>query len=88
MPVKVTQSCPTLCDPTDYTGLGILQDRIREWVAFPFSSRSAQPMNWPGSPALAGGLFTTRAAWEAPLNCEQLIIMLIMMMKHLLWLSW
>ena len=35
--VKVAQSCPTLCDPIDYTVHGILQARILEWVAFPFS---------------------------------------------------
>ena len=39
--VKVAQSCPTLCDPTDYTVHGILQARILEWVAFPFSRRSS-----------------------------------------------
>ena len=41
--VKVTQSCPTLCDPMDYTVQGILQARILEWVAFPFSRGSSQP---------------------------------------------
>ena len=35
--VKVIQSCPTLCDPMGYTVHGILQTRILEWVAFPFS---------------------------------------------------
>ena len=35
--VKVAQSCPTLCDPIDYTVHGILQARILERVAFPFS---------------------------------------------------
>ena len=30
--VKVTQSCPILCDPMDYTVHGILQARILEWV--------------------------------------------------------
>ena len=35
--VKVAQSCPTLCNPMDYTAHGILQARILEWVAFPFS---------------------------------------------------
>ena len=35
--VKVTQSCPVLCDPMTYTVHGILQARILEWVAFPFS---------------------------------------------------
>ena len=35
--VKVTQSCLTLCNPMNYTVHGILQARILEWVAFPFS---------------------------------------------------
>ena len=35
--VKVAQSCPTLCDPIDYTVHGVLQARILKWVAFPFS---------------------------------------------------
>ena len=30
--VKVTQSCPTRCDPLDYTVHGILKARILEWV--------------------------------------------------------
>ena len=41
--VKVAQSCPTLCDPTDYTVHGILQATILEWVAFLFSRGSSQP---------------------------------------------
>ena len=40
--VKVAQSCPTLCDPMDCTVHGILQTRILEWVAFPFSRGSSQ----------------------------------------------
>ena len=43
--LKVTQSCPTLCDPMYYTVPGILQARILEWVAYPFSSGSSQPRN-------------------------------------------
>ena len=43
--VKVTQSCPTLFDPMDYTVHGILQARIQEWVAFPFSRGSSQGSN-------------------------------------------
>ena len=35
--VKVAQSCPTLCDPMDYIVHVILEARILEWVAFPFS---------------------------------------------------
>ena len=43
--VKVAQLCPTPCDPMDYTVHGILQARILEWVAFPFSGGSSQPRN-------------------------------------------
>ena len=32
--VKVAQSCPTLCDPMDYTVHGILQAGVLEWVTF------------------------------------------------------
>ena len=39
--VKVTQLCPTLCDPMVYTVHGILQAIILEWVAFPFSRGSS-----------------------------------------------
>ena len=41
--VKVAQSCLTLWDPMDYTVHGILQARILEWIAFPFSRGSSQP---------------------------------------------
>ena len=50
--VKVAQSCPTLCNPMDYTVHGILQARILEWVAFPFSRGSSQPRDQTGSPAV------------------------------------
>ena len=42
--VKLTQSCPTLCNPVDYAVLGILQTRKLRWVAFPFSR------DFPGGP--------------------------------------
>ena len=43
---KSLQSCPTLCDTTDYSlpgssVHGILEARILEWVAIPFSRRSS-----------------------------------------------
>ena len=38
--VKVTQLCLTLCNPMDYTVHEILQARILEGVAFPFSRGS------------------------------------------------
>ena len=43
MIMQVIQSYTTLCDPTDCTVYGILQARILEWVAFPFSRGSSQP---------------------------------------------
>jgi len=47
----VTQLCLTLCDPMGYsppasTVHGILQARILEWVAMPFSTGSYWPRNW------------------------------------------
>ena len=45
MKVKFAQSCLTLCIPMDYTVHGILQVRILEWVAFPFSRGSSQTRN-------------------------------------------
>ena len=56
--VKVTQSCPTLCNPMDYTVHGILQARILEWVAFPFSRASSQPRDRTQVSRIAGGSFT------------------------------
>ena len=50
--MKVTQSCLTLCDPMDYTVHGILQARILEWVAFPFSGDLPNPGIEPRSHAL------------------------------------
>ena len=41
--VKVAHSRLTLCDPRDCTVHGILQGRILEWVAVPFSRGSSQP---------------------------------------------
>ena len=50
--VKVAQSCLTLCDPMDYTAHGILQARILEWVACPFSRDLSNPGIEPRSPTL------------------------------------
>ena len=63
--VKVTQSCLTLCDPIDYTVHGILQARILEWVAFPFSRGSSQPRDQTQVSRIAGRFFTSRATKEA-----------------------
>ena len=63
----VTQLCPTLCDPMDYTVHGILQARILEWVAFPLFRRSSQPRNQTQVSHIAGGFFT-RWATGKPKN--------------------
>ena len=57
--VKVTQSCPTLCNPMNYTVHGIFQARILEWVAFPFSRGSSQARNQTQVFRNAGALFTS-----------------------------
>ena len=63
--MKFTQLCPTLCDPTDYPVHGILQARILEWVAFPFSRGSSQPRDRTQVSQIAGGFFTSWATREA-----------------------
>ena len=56
---KVSQSCPTLCDPINCTVHGLLQARIREWVAFPLSRGSSQAMDRTQVFHIAGGFFTS-----------------------------
>ena len=48
--VLIAQSCPALCDPMDCSPSGssvhgVLQTRILEWVAVPFSRESSQSRN-------------------------------------------
>ena len=57
MKVKVTQSRPTLCDPTGYTVHGILQVRTLEWADFPFSGDLPNPGIEPESPVLQADSF-------------------------------
>ena len=69
----LTQSCLTLCDPTDCSPPdssvhGILQERILKWVAMPSSRGSSRPRDGTRvscHSCIAGGLFTTSATWEA-----------------------
>ena len=63
--VKVTQSCPTLCNPMDYTVHGIFQARLLEWVAVPFSRGSSQPRDQTQVSDIAGEFFTRWATREA-----------------------
>ena len=62
--MKLAQSCPTLCDPMDYTVLGILQARILEWVAFPISRYRTQVS------CIAGRFFTSWATRKAQEYCS------------------
>ena len=66
--VKVAQSCLTLCDPMDYAIHGILQARILEWVACPFSRGSSQSRNQNRVSCIAGRFFTSWAIKEAQNN--------------------
>ena len=63
--VKATQTCPTLCDPMNCTVHGILQARILEWVAYPFSSESSWLRNQTGVSCIAGRFFTNWAIRES-----------------------
>ena len=60
--VLVAQSCPTLCDPMDWSlpnssVHGILQARILEWVPIPFPRGSSQPRDRTQMSCIAGGFF-------------------------------
>ena len=55
---EVAQSCLTICNPMDCIVPGILQARILEWIAFPFSRLSSQPRDRTQASRLAGGFFT------------------------------
>ena len=54
----------TLCDPIDYTVHGILQARILQWVAIPFSRGSSQLRDQTQVSHIVGGFFTNWAIRE------------------------
>ena len=64
--VKVAQSCLTLCHAMAYTVHEILQARLLEWVAFPFSRGSSQPRDQTQVSCIAGRFFTSWATRENP----------------------
>ena len=71
MKVLVIQSCLTLCDPMNCSPPGssvhgILQVRILERVAIPFSRGSSQPRDGTQVSRIAGIFFTIWATREAP----------------------
>ena len=65
--MKVSQLSPTLCDPMNYTVHGILQARILEWVAIPFSMGFSQPRDLTLVSRIAGGFFNSWDTREAPI---------------------
>ena len=63
MKVLVAQLCPTVSDPVDCSPPGssvhgILQARILEWVAIPFSRGSSWPRDWTQVSCIAGTCFS------------------------------
>ena len=56
----------------DYTVHGILQARILEWVAFPFSRGSSQPRDQTQVSRIVGKFFTNRAI-KAMTNLESIL---------------
>ena len=67
----VAQSCPTLfnrvdCSMPGSSVRGILQARILEWVAMPFSKGSSWPRDWTHVSCIAGRFFTVWGPGEAP----------------------
>ena len=66
----VAQSCPTLCDPEECSLSGssvhgILQSRISEWVAIPFSKVSSWTRDQIQVSWIASRFFTIRVSKEA-----------------------
>ena len=81
--VKVSQSCPTLCDPMDIVH-GILQARILEWVVYPFSRGSSQPRGRTQVSPIASRLFTrwaTREAQNGPMEHHMCAIYILSSME-------
>ena len=72
--VFIAQSSVTLCNPMDCSPPGssvhgILQARILEWVAIPFSRECSQPRDRTWVPLIAGRFFTiwaTSCIWKIP----------------------
>ena len=74
--VLVAQSCPTLCDPMDYSPNRLLCPwdfpGKMEWVAIPFSKRSSQLRDWTMFSCIKGRFFTVWAIKETHIYRERL----------------
>ena len=58
----------------DYAVHGILQARILEWVAFPFSRGSAQPRNQTHVSRIGGRFFTSWGTREAGFSMQWMLL--------------
>ena len=56
---------PLDCSPPGSSVRGILQARILEWIAMPYSGGSSQPRDWTQVSLIAGRFLTVRATREA-----------------------
>ena len=65
--VLVAQSCPTLRTLPGFSVHGILQVKILEWIAIPFSRGSSRPRDWTLVSWIAGRFFTI-CATGSPTN--------------------
>ena len=77
----VVQSCPTICDPLDYSSpnssvCGIYQARILEWVASSSSSWSSQSRTWTCFSCISRQILYYWASWEAQSNDNPITIIL------------
>ena len=87
--VLAAQSCPTLCDPMDcsppgFSVHGILQARIQEWIAIPFSRGTFPPRDQILVSCITGRFFTiwateksqvyTEPLFEFPQSCSKFLL--------------
>ena len=70
--------------PTRLLCHGVLQARIPEWVAIPFSRESSQSRDWTWDSCIAGRFFTIWVTWEAQ---EQGILYIKDVLVLSLWLN-
>ena len=68
--VLVAQSCPTLCDPTDYS-TPASSSTTPEWVATPYFGGSSRPRDRIQVSSIAAILFPLWTTREAQLNTKQ-----------------
>ena len=65
----VAQSCPTLCDPMDYSSQAPLSMGYWSGLPFPSPEDLPNPGIKPVSPALAGGFCTTEPPGKPKGDC-------------------